>query len=95
MLYLNIVIISGNVGITDCELIIEAWLNRMPYGEEHKIIKLPTYGFAETSKVIKIGDLKVKLEWKPIMRTQGFTGTIIKPVDKRDIKVVINNMNWS
>lgn len=94
MLYINIVMISGSIGITECELILEAWLNGMPYGEEQKVIKLPTYGFAETSKTIKIGDLKVKLTWNPIMGVQGFTGTVVKPINKRDIRVVINDTNW-
>lgn len=62
----------------------------MPYGEEQKKIKLPTYGYEKASKTVKIGDLKVKITWEPQLGTRGFTGKVINPVNK-DIIVVINN----
>lgn len=94
MMYLEITFIQGRIGLTTCELVVESWLNGQEYTKEGKVIKLPTYNFQNPTKTIKIGNIKVKLQWNTRLGLQGFKGSIISPKDMLNVPVVINDTNY-
>lgn len=93
LLYLNIDIEKGIVGVGECTLIIESWYNGQPFMD--KRIKMNTYNMITTTERVKLGRITFDLSWDPKLGRRGFTGILVKPkkqnVASADLCIAINS----
>lgn len=91
-IYLQVGIEDGQVGLTECKVVIDSWLNSVPL-EDTKTIKMNTYNYPISTKIVKLGRFKVNLTWNTQMGLMGLSGHVVSPRNEiGQIPVIIQTL---